>query len=60
MSDTASRNPTWAAQMLADALLRTVAGTTATFAGDGDEFEYDQSQLGWWRRPLPRWRFRRW
>ena len=31
MSDTASRNPAFAVQMLADALLRTVAGTTATF-----------------------------
>ena len=48
MSDTASRNPTMAAQMLADALLRTVAGTTATLrlvsatAGTST----DQSELG--------------
>ena len=37
MSDTASRNPAFAAQMLADALLRTVAGTTATFRVAADE-----------------------
>jgi hypothetical protein len=46
MSDTASRNPTWAAQMLADALLRTVAGTTANFRVAGTNANTDQSQLG--------------
>jgi len=46
MSDTASRNPTFAAQMLADALLRTVAGTTATFRVTGSNADTDQSQLG--------------
>jgi hypothetical protein len=46
MSDTASRNPTFAAQMLADALLRTVAGTTATFRVTGTNANTDQSQLG--------------
>jgi len=46
MSDTASRNPTWAAQMLADALLRTVAGTTATLRVAGTNTNTDQSQIG--------------
>ena len=46
MSDTASRNPTFAAQMLADALLRTVAGATATFRVAGSGLTSDQSQLG--------------
>jgi hypothetical protein len=46
MSDTASRNPTFAAQMLADALLRTVAGTTATFRVASTNADTDQSQLG--------------
>jgi hypothetical protein len=46
MSDTASRNPTFAAQMLADALLRTVAGATATFRVTGTNANTDQSQLG--------------
>jgi len=50
MSDTASRNPSGAAQMLADGLLRTVAGTTASFrvagAGSSAGGNSDQSQLG--------------
>jgi hypothetical protein len=46
MSDTASRNPTAAAQMLADALLRTVAGATATLRVAGTNSNTDQSQLG--------------
>ena len=46
MSDTASRNPAFAAQMLADALLRTVAGTTATLRVAGTNPNSDQSQLG--------------
>jgi hypothetical protein len=46
MSDTASRNPSGAAQMLADALLRTVAGTTANFRVAGTNANSDQSQLG--------------
>jgi hypothetical protein len=46
MSDTASRNPTAAAQMLADALLRTVAGATAYFQVTGANSNTDQSQLG--------------
>jgi len=48
MSDTASRNPTMAAQMLADALLRTVAGTTATLrlVGANVGASSDQSELG--------------
>ena len=44
MSDTASRNPTAAAQMLADALLRTVAGTAATFRVTGSNSNTGQSQ----------------
>jgi hypothetical protein len=46
MSDTASRNGTAAPQMLADALLRTVAGTTATLRVTGNSLNTDQSQLG--------------
>jgi hypothetical protein len=46
MSDTASRNPTGAPQMLADALLRTVAGATATLRVVGTNAGTDQSQLG--------------
>jgi hypothetical protein len=46
MSDTASRNPNGAAQMLADALLRSVAGTTAYFRVTGSNSNTDQSQLG--------------
>ena len=48
MSDTASRNPTAAAQGMADALLRTVAGTTATLrvAGVNSNSSSDQSQIG--------------
>ena len=46
MSDTASRNPTFAAQMLADALLRTVAGATATIRVAGTNSNSDQSLLG--------------
>ena len=46
MSDTASRTPTAAAQMLADALLRTVAGTTAYLQVTGADSNVDQSQIG--------------
>jgi hypothetical protein len=46
MSDTASRNPTCAAQMLADALLRTVAGATATLRVAGTSANADQSEIG--------------
>ena len=46
MSDTASRNPSGAAQMLADALLRTVAGSAASFRVAGVGASTDQSQLG--------------
>jgi hypothetical protein len=46
MSDTASRTPTAAAQMLADALLRTVAGTTAYLQVTGLDSNVDQSQIG--------------
>ncbi|WP_263350683.1 hypothetical protein [Acidicapsa acidisoli] len=46
MSDTASRNPTAAAQMLTDALLRTVAGTTATLQVAGANPDTDQSEIG--------------
>ncbi len=46
MSDTASRNPTAAAQMLADALLRSVAGTTAYLRVTGVNPSTDQSQVG--------------
>jgi hypothetical protein len=46
MSDTASRNPNGAAQMLADALLRTVAGATATLRVAAANPNTDQTQLG--------------
>jgi hypothetical protein len=46
MSDTASRNPAFAAQMLADALLRTVAGTTATFRVAVATADTNQSEIG--------------
>jgi hypothetical protein len=46
MSDTASRSSTAAPQMLADALLRTVAGTTALLRVTGSNTNTDQSQLG--------------
>jgi hypothetical protein len=46
MSDTASRNPNGAAQMLADALLRTVAGATATLRVAATNANTDQTQLG--------------
>lgn len=46
MSDTASRNPTGAAQRMADALLRTVAGTTAYLQVAGTNANTDQSQIG--------------
>jgi len=46
MSDTASRSATAAPQMLADALLRTVAGTTALLRVTGTNANTDQSQLG--------------
>jgi len=46
MSDTASRNPSGAAQMMADALLRTVAGTTAYLRVAGANSNTDQGQLG--------------
>ena len=46
MSDTASRNPNAGPQMLADALLRTVAGSTAYFRVTASSSNTDQSQLG--------------
>jgi hypothetical protein len=46
MSDTASQNQNAAAGMLADALLRTVAGATATFRVTAAGSASDQSQLG--------------
>jgi hypothetical protein len=46
MSDTASRTPTAAAQMLADALLRTVAGTTAYLQVTGSNAGTQQSEIG--------------
>jgi hypothetical protein len=46
MSDTASRNPAFAAQMLADALLRTVAGTTATLRVAAATADTNQTEIG--------------
>ena len=60
MSDTSSRNPTGAAQMLADALLRTVAGATATFEWRERVPVRTKASWGWWRLRSLRWWFRRW
>ena len=46
MSDTAPRNPTSAPQMLADALLRSVAGTTALLRVTGTNSDTSQSEVG--------------
>ncbi len=46
MSDTTSRNPTAAPQMIADALLRTVAGTTALFRVTNANTDTSQSEVG--------------
>ena len=46
MSDTAPRNPVSAPQMLADALLRSVAGTTALLRVTGTNAENNQSEVG--------------
>lgn len=46
MSDTAPRNPAGAPKMFADALLRSVAGTTAILRVTGANTEASQSELG--------------
>ncbi len=46
MSDTAARNPVFASQMLADALLRSVSGTTALLRVTGTTADTNQSELG--------------
>jgi len=46
MSDTTPRNPVGAPQMLADALLRSVAGTTATLRVTGANSDTNQSEVG--------------
>jgi hypothetical protein len=46
MSDTAPRNPTGAPQMLADALLRSVTGTTALLRVTGSNTDTDMSEIG--------------
>jgi hypothetical protein len=46
MSDTAARNPTGAPQMLADALLRSLAGTTALLRVTGTNTDGNQSEVG--------------
>jgi hypothetical protein len=46
MSDTAPRNPVSAPQMLADALLRSVAGTTALLRVTGTSTDTNQSEVG--------------
>ena len=46
MSDTAPRNPVGAPQMLADALLRSVAGTTALLRVTGANADINQSEVG--------------
>ena len=46
MSDTSPRNPVSAPQMMADALLRSVAGTTALFRVTGTNTDTDQSEVG--------------
>lgn len=46
MSDTSPRNPVSAPQMLADALLRSVAGSSAQLRITGATTDSDQSELG--------------
>jgi hypothetical protein len=46
MSDTAPRNPTGAPQMIADALLRSVSGTTALLRVTGTNADSSQAELG--------------
>ena len=46
MSDTAPRNPVGAPQMLADALLRSVAGTTALLRVTGANTDTNMSEVG--------------
>jgi hypothetical protein len=46
MSDTAPRNPTSGPQMLADALLRSVAGTTALLRVTGNNADSNMSEVG--------------
>jgi hypothetical protein len=46
MSDTAARNPVGAPQMLADALLRSLAGTTALLRVTGTNTDTNMSELG--------------
>src|SRR5215469_11493949 len=46
MSDTAPRNPTSTAQMLADALLRSLSGTTAQLRVTGTTTDANQSEVG--------------
>jgi hypothetical protein len=46
MSDTAPRNPIGAPQMLADALLRSVTGTTALLRVTGTNTDTSQSEVG--------------
>ena len=46
MSDTAPRNPVGASQLLADALLRSVAGTSALLRVTGATTDTNMSELG--------------
>jgi hypothetical protein len=46
MSDTAPRNPVGAPQMLADALLRSLTGTTALLRVTGTNTETNQAEVG--------------
>jgi len=46
MSDTAARNPAGAPRMLADALLRSVTGTTALLRVTGANTDSSQSEVG--------------
>lgn len=46
MSDTSPRNPTGAPQMLADALLRSVAGTSALLRVTGTNTDTSKSEVG--------------
>jgi len=46
MSDTAARNPVSAAQMLADALLRSAAGATALLRVTGTTTDSNQAEMG--------------
>ncbi len=55
MSDTTPRNPVGAPQMLADALLRSMTGTTALLRVTGPNSDTSMSEVGLVATTFPRW-----